>query len=633
MSARSFRGALVWVSLFLALCGGRGFAQTPDPDPNASIRIPYGLSDGVPVQRVHVHLVNAPTDRAAAEKLKASLIEAFGVWAGDPFSFILADGGLERIREDKAVASAEYRLYQSTQPGEIIVALIVKLREAGEGLPVESPPPAPGASPSPLAEGSPSPEVVASPETSPSPEVAPSPKMAPSPVPSPSPTPRSPRGLLVNGRGFPTVFENDDSKLQFIVNGALGAFSDNDAWFGYANQFVAPPYNPQNRLTWTEAQLELGAGGVARLGKSPVWAYGAGTYLWSQTATADSFYPKGRLYGEVEKAYGGVLVAQKGSPLSFNISGGRQTFQLNRNYLFGYVRGSANALQRGGTYLSSRIAYEETVLARLRLGPLSLQGFYLQPDDLPQRDTNTRYLGFNFAYNNNKGTEVSVAYATAPDSTVQYALPGGQTQTRAGMWLVNPRVRFTDPLGLRGLWVESEYVHQGNRNFPMSAYATYAWLGYNQPDTPQKFGGGYRWAIFSGDNPATQTYERFDPLQSGGLGTWLQGISMAKVFPNTNLCSHNVNFNFRPRPNLKLSLDWFYLYSDQLNNLGGARPLQQLTSRRLGQEVMFTWEHSLNPNLFLLGVASVAMPGAALQNALGNPSPWTTLNLSLFLNL
>ena len=98
------------------------------------------------------------------------------------------------------------------------------------------------------------------------------------------------------------------------------------------------------------------------------------------------------------------------------------------------------------------------------------------------------------------------------------------------------------------------------------------WLGYSVQNVRWQPSFSYRFAGFSGDNPKTATYERFDPLQASGLTDWLQGISLGKVYNNSNSFSHRVNFTVMPTSNFELSLDYYYQFADTLNNLGGNPP-------------------------------------------------------------
>lgn len=568
-------------------------SPSPEPvdeeDPNAGLRLPVRFQEGVPIQRVYVHL-RATAEGAEADQRKRQVEDNLSLWAGDPFSPVLAEQCLEKVGSLDWVQDVEYRLYQAEIPGQVVLTLLVRPR------PVATEEVVPSADPTPVAI---------------KPEVP------------------LPRGVLYDGTAFPVLYEDDDSKVGILGAGAVAAFWDENPFFGNGQSFA---FNPSGSQIWPEMDLEGGLYGITQLGDTPAYLYGAGSYMLTASGS-DSFNLQSRLYGAIEKLYGGVLIADPDSPIKLNLSAGRQPFQLNRNYLFGQVRGSANAGPRAATYLSARTAYQSTVVGKLRAGNVLLQGFYLNPDELPAGDTDTRYVGGQVAYNDNQNLELSLSYVSVPHSNFAYAAPGQTGLTREGTWVLNPRLRVTSLFGLEGLWLETEWAHQGNTRFPMSADGYYGWLGYTDRHSPLRWGTGYRYAVFSGDNPNTPTYERFDPFQSGGLGDWLQGINISKVFPNTNLRTHNLNFRFWPEDNWELSLDYFALRADSLTNLGGSRPLQQLTSYDLGQELQLASRCSLSPNLFLLGVGSVAFPGQALRQAFAQTQPWYTFQMSLFINL
>ncbi|HIK18293.1 MAG TPA: alginate export family protein [Leptolyngbyaceae cyanobacterium M33_DOE_097] len=380
------------------------------------------------------------------------------------------------------------------------------------------------------------------------------------------------------------------------------------------------------------ADVEAGIGGITQIGSIPLYVYGAFSFTESATLAPDIFRSDVRFYGAIEKGYGGFLYAQKGSPISFNISAGRQNFQLNRNFLFGQVLGAANALERGASFLNARTVYDNAVLANLRLGKFLVQGFYLNPNELPIADTKSRFAGVNLKYNDNQNIEAAIAYITIPQSNSTYLFPDGQKLKREGLQVINPRLRLTSLFGVEGLWVESEYAYEWNSNFAMSAHAGYIWTGYTFQDLPWQPSISYRFAAFSGDNPKTDSYERFDFLRGGGLGDWLQGINLAKVYNNSNVFSHRVELKIKPTSTLQFSVDYFYLFADQLNNLGGNPALSSLESRSIGHELMFTTRWSISQNLFLLGVTSIAFPADAIRRAVTeDASPWFTFQVSLFL--
>jgi hypothetical protein len=174
-----------------------------------------------------------------------------------------------------------------------------------------------------------------------------------------------------------------------------------------------------------------------------VYIYGGASYTVSGTVQPDIFRTDSRFYGDIERLYGGFLVAKTGNPLVFNLSAGRQIFQLNQGFLFSQFSGSANALDRAASYSNPRTAYEMTVLPDLRWGDFRLQGFFLEPDELSVADSNTQYLGISAQYNNNQGVEAVLTYVGVPQSSRTYLLPDGERLTRQGLQVINPRLQLS----------------------------------------------------------------------------------------------------------------------------------------------------------------------------------------------
>jgi hypothetical protein len=165
----------------------------------------------------------------------------------------------------------------------------------------------------------------------------------------------------------------------------------------------------------------------------------------------------------------------------------------------------------------------------------------------------------------------------------------------------------------------------------MSAWAGYGTVGYLARDLPWTPSLSYRFSGFSGDDPATETYERFDALYSGGLAEWLQGISISKLARPENRLTHRLRLNVAPEPRLNLTLDWFLHRADQLNNIGANPAIAQLSSRDLGQEVQLTGRWAISERLYFLGIGGVAIPGDAIDSAAGGEAePWTTLQAQIF---
>jgi hypothetical protein len=163
-----------------------------------------------------------------------------------------------------------------------------------------------------------------------------------------------------------------------------------------------------------------------------------------------------------------------------------------------------------------------------------------------------------------------------------------------------------------------------------AGYGTIGWLARDLPWTPSL---SYRFSHLTGDDPATSSFERFDPLFTGGLSYWLQGITINKALAPTNRSTHRIRLNVNPRPALNLTLDWFLHVADELNNIGANPALSTLASRELGQEFQFVKRWAISRNLYFVGVASVALPGEAIDAATGGEAdPWASVQGQLYWN-
>jgi hypothetical protein len=90
------------------------------------------------------------------------------------------------------------------------------------------------------------------------------------------------KGLIQTGKwkDSPLLYEDERSELTFILNGGLGAFLDNNGFFGEGAAFtqgnpVADDPADFGATYWTEAYIEPGLGGISELGNTDLFIYGA----------------------------------------------------------------------------------------------------------------------------------------------------------------------------------------------------------------------------------------------------------------------------------------------------------------------------------------------------------------------
>jgi len=135
----------------------------------------------------------------------------------------------------------------------------------------------------------------------------------------------------------------------------------------------------------------------------------------------------------------------------------------------------------------------------------------------------------------------------------------------------------------------------------------------------------YRYASFSGDDPATARREAFDAPLSSGLDEWVQGVNFKKVVTNSNLNTHRLRLNLVQSPTLNYTIDWFHLAAEE-PLAGGLRDY--------GTEIDVAVRWAVTKRLFFLGVAGVAWPEEIIRaQTQGQAKRWTTVQASLFWGL
>jgi hypothetical protein len=183
--------------------------------------------------------------------------------------------------------------------------------------------------------------------------------------------------------------------------------------------------------------------------------------------------------------------------------------------------------------------------------------------------------------------------------------------------------------GTAGPFFGGEYAVQRNRNFDMDARAGWVEAGYSWPGAKWSPTVSYRLAMFSGDDPATATYERWDPMLSGGNGEqWVQGASHFKVVQDSNVIAHRIQARFRPSPQVEIVPQLWAFYADSEVNIGGNPALTFLDGDEYGFEANVTAKWFVSRNTYVHGHISYTVPGDATKAALGGDAKdWLSILL------
>ncbi|MCT8328960.1 alginate export family protein [Acidimangrovimonas sediminis] len=433
------------------------------------------------------------------------------------------------------------------------------------------------------------------------------------------------RGLAFGG-DFPTIYDRNGTYVRFKLD-LLGLYyANNNAWYGRPDAMLAD--NPLVQGTpagegwdqWLETYAHYGIYGITPIAPQ-TYLYGGLSAITAGSAGQELFTDKSRSYTGIEDAYLGVVGGStdaRGNRLAYNLTFGRQRFTLADGFLMANT--AANGQERAALQANARWASDFLALAQLRYNDTKFELFYIDPDELPAIDSNTTYLGANVEMKPMDGLTLGAAYVTSPSSNFSYFSPvGGIAGTREGLKVYDARLSYSpNPSGQAGPFFGAEYAVQRNKNFDMDARAGWAEAGYSWPQAKWSPTVSYRLSMFSGDDPATATYERWDPILSGGNGQqWVQGANHFKVVQNSNVLAHRVQASFRPSPKVEIVPQLWAFYADQENNIGGNPALSFLDGEEYGFEANVTAKWFINRNTYVHGHLAYTIPGDAAKSALG----------------
>lgn len=528
--------------------------------------LPSAQADGAAVARVFYDLRGTAGTEATDLRIRNRIEAIVDIGPGDRFRSAGADLLATRLQSVEGVASADVLVFAAGEPGAVVV--VVRAVLSGPGA------------------------AAASPETS-----------------------------------FPVLSKGPRHLLRMQLAGGMGVFTDYNPWFASApaltaqSPIAAAPPGP-GATTWLEASLEPGLAGAVQLGEAPATLFAELTSVVSVATGNDLFRDDTRFRNRVEKAYAGLAWVDREAGRSLKLSSGRQNWQLYGGFLFSRFAAGANAGPHPGLYLSPRTAYQRANLLDARWGQWRLEVFEVDPAELDQFDSGSRFTGYNLRFQDPGHWEAGLTSYQVPESRSRIPLASGGSVPRQGQRTISGRLGASGALGVTGLEILGEYASQDHTEVPWDARAWYAQVRYQFEGPAWKPNITYRRAHFSGDDPSTLRQEAFDAPLSSGLDEWVQGVGFKKVVANSNLDTHRIRVNFGPDPSLNYTIDYFRL--DAHRTLPGG-------SDHYGDELNFAVRWAITPRLFLLGVAGVAWPGEAMQERTGGQArPWSTFQASLF---
>jgi hypothetical protein len=378
-------------------------------------------------------------------------------------------------------------------------------------------------------------------------------------------------------------------------------------------------------------------------------AYGGLSVGASGTWRTDPLGYENRSAVAFENAFVGWRNAPAGGGWSFDVSAGQQDFAVGNGMLL--KMGAANGAERGGTMLAPRTAWEIAGIARATRGPLSLQAYWLQPNEVDSNDTRTRLWGTLAEYRPATGQRFGATFLKVTNSEQVYPRADRPLEFiergRDGLEVLHGWAEFNPaPEAAPFLGARVEGALERNDRIEMRAHGLSAevnWLFATTRFTPKV---SYGWSVFSGDDRDTERYERFDPLYYGGsLDSFWYGANAAFALINSNFRVHRLSALLVATPRDYVKFQLLDFRADELRSPlqfgqvtrpeagdGGISLVSGVTKAHLATEAYAEWTRMLAPNLALTGVLSWTTPGAGYESVQPNGKAlrdWTTLGLVL----
>lgn len=438
------------------------------------------------------------------------------------------------------------------------------------------------------------------------------------------------QGVLQTGdrASWPRLWRQDDLLISGTLTGTLGMFRMWNNAFGLPASLN--PASLENDPGWGEFFLEPGLtasytlDGATRL-------YGGVSYMETGTRGTDYSGVGNTWHGAPELLYAGIRWQDAVRQLAFDASYGQQDFAVGNNLLL--ASGASNGAQLGADYMGPRAAWANAALLKGTWRDLTVQGFWLKPNDASSAATGTRLAGVNAQWGDSGPLQLAFMYLRAPESDIV---------TRDGLDVYDVRATLRPGGPDSGTTLRAEYVWE--RKDGVAADGWYVEGSYHAATAKWRPLLTLRYASFSGDRPDTAKWEGFDPLYFGGSNPdWYQGKLLSTLINNTNLDSVAASLSLAPDARSIVQFVFLYFAAAQADSplaipaagqpvtTGGGVPAKSLATE-FDAVYTYTFSKQVNVNVF----AGYATPGAGYRQLYsasgGSAQPWwiigTQFNIS-----
>ena len=441
-------------------------------------------------------------------------------------------------------------------------------------------------------------------------------------------------GVFSSGKRkeFPTLYQDDHSYVKFHLAGNITPTLMNNTWWGNGKTFTE--FNPYGKnppgagdVISTDGYLIAGISGITRIikGSKPLYVYGSVKALGVGTF-GDELYNAGSntFKLQVEEFFAGVVGAHTtatGDLIRYNISIGKQPYKIGNGMLICQIAGNGGTW--GGINSWPRFAGKLVGIAQVVVNKMKFEGFYIEPNEYENNTSETKLAGINAEYNNSYGLSGGLTYLNVLNSKFPYFFPDLTQTSRKGLNAFNLRGQWTPRPNESFLFVKAEGGLQINSKIPMTEYGNAIEGGWSFGTLKTRPSISYRFALLTGDDPATSRFERWDILYSGDdMTTWVQGPLMKNILFNSNLETSRFQLQLFPS-GWRLTTQYSFFMANQLNTLPSPAVVT-FTEKHIAQELTFIIERFISKNLYVRMMGTSLWAGKGIAARLPEPieKPW-----------
>ena len=442
-------------------------------------------------------------------------------------------------------------------------------------------------------------------------------------------------GIFASGKrgDFPSLYMDEKSYLKFNLAGNLVPTLIKNTWWGNGKSFTE--FNPYGKNPpGPEAALDFepyfiaGLSGITRIsnGNVPLYIYGTINALGVATLGDELYNQDSKTFKfQIEEAYGGIFGAkttQSGHLIRFLVSFGKQPYRIGNGMLICQIAGNGGVW--GGMNAWPRFSGKYVGLAKFAYDKWRLEGFYIQPNEYEYNLSHTKLAGINAEFSQSYGLSGGFTYLNVLDSKFPYFYPDYSQTTREGLNAANLRFQYMPKPGESFLFAKAEGGLQWNGKINMLAYGMAFEGGWAFGDVNTRPTLSYRYSLLTGDDPATDKFERWDILYSGDdMVTWVQGKLMKNILFNTNLEVNRFQLQIFPK-GWRLTGQYSFFLANQLNTIPSPA-IGTFSHEQIGQETALIVERFVSRNIYIRMMATSLWAGKGITEVLPNPvtKPWT----------